>query len=112
MEDAGMSVNEYAGASVAACASMLELHEIQATVLRPRPAPYFGSHVLLRVDEPRAGRAFLERLIPHVDSAAGWWTATDPWIAVGISFAGLKALGLGEGSLQSFPEAFREGMAA
>ena len=26
-------------------ASMLDLHEIQATVLRLRPAPYFGSHV-------------------------------------------------------------------
>jgi Dyp-type peroxidase family len=106
------SVDEQAVASVAARAPALELHEIQATVLRPRPAPYFGSHVLLRVDEPAAGRAFLRRLIPHVDSAAGWWSATDPWIAVGISYTGLKALGLSEDSLQSFPEAFREGMAA
>ena len=61
---------------------------------------------------PEAGRAFLRRLTPHVDSAAGWWSATNPWIAVGISYAGLKALGLPEDSLQSFPEAFREGMAA
>jgi hypothetical protein len=36
----------------------LELDEIQATVLRYRPAPYFGSHVLLRVDDARAGREF------------------------------------------------------
>jgi Dyp-type peroxidase family len=106
------SVNEYAGASVATREPALDLHEIQATVLRQRPAPYFGSHVLLRVDDAEAGRAFLRRLIPHVDSAAGWWSATDPWIAVGISHAGLRALGLSEDSLQSFPEAFREGMAA
>jgi Dyp-type peroxidase family len=105
-------INEPAGAGVAARAPALELHEIQATVLRPRPAPYFGTHALLRVDEPSAGRAFLRRLIPHVDSAASWWSATNPWIAVGISHTGLKALGLSDDSLQSFPEAFREGMAA
>ena len=45
---------------------MLELNEIQATVLRPRPAPYFGTHVLLRVDNAEAGRAFLRRLTPPV----------------------------------------------
>lgn len=91
---------------------MLELHEIQATVLRPRPAPYFGTHALLRVDDAEAGRAFLRRVTPQVDSAAAWWSATTPWLALGISYAGLKALGLPEDSLQSFPEAFREGMAA
>ena len=106
------SINESAGESVGARAPTLDLHEIQATVFRPRPAPYFGSHVLLRVDDAQAGRAFLRRLTPHVDSCADWWSATDPWIAVGISYAGLKALGVAEDSLQSFPEAFREGMAA
>ena len=106
------SVNESAGAGVAMSAPALELHEIQATVLRPRPAPYFGSHVLLRVDEPVAGRELFRRLIPHIDSADGWWSAANPWLSVGISYAGLKALGLPEDSLQSFPEAFRQGMAA
>src|SRR4030095_11613317 len=113
MEETRMSsINESAGASVAARAPTLDLHEIQATILRPRPAPYFGSHVLLRVDEPRAGRAFLRRLIPHVDSTASWWSATDPWIAVGISYTGLKALDVPEDSLQSFPDAFPAGRAA
>src|SRR6516225_4112241 len=93
-------------------APTLDLHEIQATVLRQRPAPYFGTHVLLRVDDPRAGRDFLRRLTPHVDSAAEWWSAADPWLAVAISYAGFKALGLPPESLQSFPEAFRVGMAA
>jgi Dyp-type peroxidase family len=106
------SVNEYAGANVATREPTLDLHEIQATVLRQRPAPYFGSHVLLRVDDAEAGRAFLRRLTPHVDSAAGWWSAATPWLAVGISYAGLEALGVPQDSLQSFPEAFREGMAA
>jgi deferrochelatase/peroxidase EfeB len=93
-------------------APMLDLHEIQATVLRQRPAPYFGTHVLLRVDDARGGRELLRRLMPHVDSAASWWNETRPWLSVGVSYAGLQALGVPPDSLQSFPEAFRVGMAA
>ena len=90
----------------------VELDDIQATVLRYRPEPYYGTHVMLHVDDARAGRELLRRLTPHVDSAADWWQAGEPWIAVAITYSGLVALGLPEDSLQSFPEAFRVGMAA
>jgi len=90
----------------------VELDDIQATVLRYRPEPYYGTHVMLQVEDARAGREFLQRLTPHVDSAADWWQAHEPWIAVAITYPGLVALGVPEGSLQSFPEAFRLGMAA
>jgi len=93
-------------------APMLELDEIQATVLRPRPAPYFGTHVLLRVDDARSGREVLRRLIPHVDSAANWWQARRTWLSTAISYAGFQSMGLPQDALQSFPEAFRVGMAA
>ena len=93
-------------------APTLDLHEIQATVLRPRPAPYFGTHVLLRVDDAQAGRKFLGRLTPHIASATNWWDAANTWLEIGISYAGLEALGVPQDSLQSFPEAFRVGMAA
>ena len=93
-------------------APTLDLHEIQATVLRPRPAPYFGTHVLLRVDDAQAGRTFLHRLTPHITSAENWWNAANTWLEIGISYAGLEALGVPRDSLQSFPEAFRDGMAA
>jgi Dyp-type peroxidase family len=100
------------GESSAARAPALELHEIQATVLRPRPAPYYGSHVLLHVDDARSGREALRRLAPHVDSAANWWQARRTWLSVAISYAGLAAIGVSEKILLSFPEAFRVGMAA
>jgi deferrochelatase/peroxidase EfeB len=93
-------------------APTLDLQEIQATVLRPRPAPYFGTHVLLRVDDARAGRELLRRLTPHVASAASWWNAADSWLSIAVSYSGLQALGVPADSLQSFPEAFRVGMAA
>jgi Dyp-type peroxidase family len=107
-----LPVKESVGGSLSRHAPTLDLEEIQATVLRQRPAPYFGTHLLFRVDDAASGRKFLRRLTPHVDSAAGWWNADDAWLAVGISHAGLGALGVPEDSLQSFPEAFRAGMAA
>src|SRR5262245_24640023 len=107
-----LSVKESAGGNPSTKAPTLELHEIQATVLRQRPAPYFGTHVLLRVDDARAGRELLRRLAPHVDSAAGWSEAANAWLSIGISYTGFEALGVPRDSLQSFPEAFRVGMAA
>src|SRR5690242_16979757 len=90
----------------------VELGDIQATVLRYRPEPYYGTHVMLHIDDARAGRELVRRLAPHVDSAAGWWQAGQTWISVAFSYAGLAALGLPQDSLDSFPEAFRAGMAA
>jgi deferrochelatase/peroxidase EfeB len=92
--------------------SAVDLHDVQATVLRHRPEPYFGTHVFLHINDAHGGREFLRRLAPHMGSAADWWKAEDAWIAVAISYPGLVALGVPEDSLRSFPEAFREGMAA
>ena len=107
-----MSVTENVGGSPTTHAPMLDLDEIQATVLRQRPAPYFGSHVALRIDDDKAGCELLRRLTPHVDSAANWWMGASAWMSVAISYAGLKALGVPQSSLESFPESFRVGMAA
>jgi len=107
-----LPVRESAGGGTSTSAPTLDLGEIQATVLRQRPAPYFGAHVLLHVDDDRAGRELLLRLVSHVDSAASWWSAVNPWLSVAISYAGFAALGVPQHSLRSFPEAFRVGMAA
>src|SRR5580700_6675817 len=76
-----MSVTENAGGNPSTHAPMVDLHEIQATVLMQRPAPYFGAHVALRVDDARASRELLRRLIPHVDSAANWWMGASAWMS-------------------------------
>src|ERR1700756_482955 len=99
-----LSVRETAAPDDATRAPMLDLQEIQAIVLRQRPAPYFGSHVLLRIDDAQAGRAFLRRLTPYVDSAADSRIAANTWLDVGVTYRGLEALGLSQESLQSFPE--------
>src|SRR5258708_4508308 len=90
----------------------VDLHDIQATVLRYRSEPYVGAPLFPHINDAHGGREFLRRLTPHISSASDWWNAEDPWIAVAISYPGLVALGVPEDSLQSFPEAFRVGMAA
>ncbi|MBV9688458.1 MAG: hypothetical protein JO202_01985 [Ktedonobacteraceae bacterium] len=107
-----MSLQDRFGGNLQRSAVAVELDDIQATVLRHRPEPYFGTHVLLHINDARSGREFLRRLAPHIDSAADWWQADGTWTAVAISYAGLVALGAPEDSLRSFPEAFRQGMAA
>lgn len=91
----------------------LEVSDIQATVLRPRPSPYKGEYVILRVDDAAQGREMLRRLVPHVAPADDWWVPTLPgWLGIAFTYQGLKALGVPQASLDSFPKEFREGMAA
>src|SRR5216684_1714974 len=91
----------------------LDVSDIQATVLRPRPSPYQGEYFIVRIDDAAQGREMLRRLIPHVAPADDWWVPTLPgWLAVAFTFQGLKALGVPQTSLDSFPQEFREGMAA
>jgi Dyp-type peroxidase family len=92
---------------------VLELDDIQAGVLRPRPAPYAGRYIVLRVDERKAGRELLKRLLPTLASAADpTCPLRDTWVSVALSYQGLKALGLPQASLDSFPLEFQQGMAA
>ncbi len=91
----------------------LEIDDIQSGALHHRPAPYEGRFVFLRVDDRHAGRALLRRLLPAVE---GGLHSADPnqdaWAAVAFTHQGLRALGVPQESLDSFPAAFRQGMAA
>lgn len=107
-----MTVTDRTGGDLPRGRVTVELDDIQATVLRYRPEPYYGTHVMLHIEDARAGREFLRELVPRVDSAADWWHAREPWIAVALTYSGLTALGVRDDSLQSFPDAFRVGMAA
>jgi Dyp-type peroxidase family len=91
----------------------LELDDIQAGVLRPRPTPYAATYVIFRIDERDAGRELICRLSAVVASAADPVSpARDTWVSVALSFQGLKALGVPQQSLDSFSPEFQQGMAA
>src|SRR5262245_6761700 len=51
----------------------VEASDIQATVLRPRPSPYRGEYVVLRIDQVEQGREMLRRILPYVAPAYEWW---------------------------------------
>jgi Dyp-type peroxidase family len=91
----------------------LELADIQSAVLRPRPSPYAGTFIVLRIDEPAGGRAALRRLLPALASAANPTApAVDGWVSAALSSHGLHALGVPHASLKSFAPEFQQGMAA
>lgn len=92
---------------------VLELDDIQSGVLRPRPIPYAASYLLFRIDDRKAGRELMRRLSNVVASAAHpTSSAGDTWVSVALSFQGLKALGVPQASLDSFPPEFQQGMAS
>src|SRR5215218_7171538 len=91
----------------------LELDDLQSGVLHPRPSPYVGTYLLLRIDDRRAGRELVRRLHPVVSAGQ---PASDPargaWVTVALTYPGLQALGVPQESLDSFTPEFRQGMAA
>ena len=89
----------------------LELGDIQAGALMPRPNPYAGSYLALRIDDRGDGQELLRRLIPLLEPADTFDPARPVSLAVALSFAGLKALGVPEESLATFPPEFQQGMA-
>lgn len=92
---------------------VLELDDIQSGVLRPRPTPFAATYIIFRIDDRTAGRVLMRRLSTVVASAAHPESPTrDTWVSVGLSFQGLKALGVPQASLDSFSPQFQQGMAA
>src|SRR5215469_11939458 len=91
----------------------LELNDIQSGVLRPRPTPFAATYIILRIDDRAAGRELMRRLSHAVASAADPQSpARDTWVSAALSFSGLRALGVPQDSLDSFPPQFAQGMAA
>lgn len=92
---------------------MLELDDIQSGVLRPRPAPYAATYLVLRIDDRRDGRRLMARLADLVASAAHPTSpVADTWVSASLTYTGLVALGLPQQSLESFSWELRQGMAA
>jgi Dyp-type peroxidase family len=93
---------------------MLEFDDIQHILLTRTPA-LTGRYEFMSFGSPAGGRAWLSELIDRVDSATeaiAGMDGTQRWITLAFTFNGLRALGVPDESLASFPDAFREGMAA
>jgi Dyp-type peroxidase family len=75
-----------------------------------------GLFMFLRVEdrERERGRArrWLSDQVPEITTALTWREPPAHTLNVALTFAGLRALGVPDGVLSTFPEAFREGMPA
>ena len=90
----------------------LELDDIQAGALMPRPTPYAGTYQIVRIDDRHAGRELLRRLIPYLDSAASFNPHDAGGARGGAQLPGAQGARGAGGSLASFAPEFQQGMAA
>jgi Dyp-type peroxidase family len=93
---------------------MLELDDIQHILLTRTPA-LTGRYEFLSFRRPEGGRAWLAGILDKVQSAAqvrGTVERENRWVSVAFTWNGLRALGVDEISLATFPREFKEGMVA
>jgi len=84
------------------------VHDIQDNVVTPILMRY-GRHIFFKFVDGAKGRAWLRNMFNRVN-ARGPEHGTHFTVNIGFTYEGLKALGLSQGSLDSFAEAFRVGM--
>jgi deferrochelatase/peroxidase EfeB len=100
-----------------------DLTEIQGNILRGYRRKQVR-HLMLEIRDQASGRAFLGKAaaggdgdVPAIAREQPWIPRdarppkADIWFNVGLTYDGLKALGIPAGSLASFPTEFIEGMA-
>jgi Dyp-type peroxidase family len=93
---------------------MLDTDDIQHILLTRAPA-LNGQYVFLTFTDPAGGRAWLAALLEKVHSAKAMRESVDDdtrWVTIAFTWNGLRALGLDEASLATFPDEFRQGMPA
>ena len=91
----------------------LEFDDIQH-FLMARPPALAARYEFLTFERATAGRAWLASLIDKVGTAkaVGSSILDSRWVTIGLTWSGLSALGVAEARLATFPEEFRQGMAA
>ena len=93
---------------------MLELDDIQHLLLTRAPA-LTARYEFLSFRDGAGGRAWVSAIKETIYSAASMRASADQdkrWVTAAFTWNGLRALGLDEASLASFPEEFKQGMAA
>ncbi|MGH9222962.1 MAG: Dyp-type peroxidase [Acidimicrobiales bacterium] len=71
-----------------------------------------AAYIFVRITDAEAGRRWLATLVGEVTSGTPWESVPDTTLNLSFTYAGLAALGVDEAILDSFPEEFKQGMAA
>jgi Dyp-type peroxidase family len=94
--------------------AMLEVNDIQHFLLE-RPRALVARYEFLAFRRPETGRSWLAGIIEKVGTAQAVRAGDEAetrWVTVAFTWNGLRALGVDHSSLATFPEEFRQGMAA
>ena len=93
----------------------VDLEDVQGNILRGYRLG-FVRHLVVRVADPAAAREFLGAVVsgdatyvPQITTAKHWGDRPTSTLNVGVTAAGMTAVGLGQSSIATFPEEFREG---
>jgi Dyp-type peroxidase family len=89
----------------------LVLGDVQGNVLRPYGHP-MAAHVFVQFSSPNGARALLREVLGEITHSDTWAEKPDSTLNVSFTYDGLQQLGLPSRLLATFPEAFRQGMAA
>jgi Dyp-type peroxidase family len=92
----------------------LQSDDIQHILLTRAPA-MTGRYEFLSFRDPAGGRAWISAILATVHSADSMRQSVDKdrrWVTVAFTHNGLRALGVDEASLATFPDEFRQGMVA
>jgi Dyp-type peroxidase family len=93
---------------------MLELDDIQHILLTRTPA-LTGQYEFVSFRDRAGGKAWVTALLDKVQAAAeakSSVVSSKRWVTLAFTWSGLRALGVDEGSLATFPEEFKQGMVA
>jgi deferrochelatase/peroxidase EfeB len=92
---------------------MLELEDIQHFLIS-RPRALAARYEFLTFRQPAGGREWLKGILDKVGTATALASGNPAtrWVTIGFTWNGLRALGVNQASLATFPEEFRQGMAA
>jgi Dyp-type peroxidase family len=93
--------------------SDFDLDDIQHFLLARTPA-LAARYEFLSFEDAPAGRAWLSGLVDKVGTgrSVGVHSPDARWVSIALTFNGLRTLGIDEAALATFPEEFRQGMAA
>jgi hypothetical protein len=93
---------------------VLEFDDIQHILLTRAPAPT-GRYEFLSFRNAAGGRQWLTDILQEVQSAEAMRASVERnnrWVTVAFTWNGLRALGVDEASLATFPEEFKQGIVA
>src|SRR5438046_1915082 len=89
----------------------LDFDDIQHFLLTRTPA-LAARYEFLTFDSVAAGRAWLTGLVTKVGTGQSVGTSSPDarWVTIAFTCSGLRALGIDDTALATFPEEFRQGM--